>query len=343
MNERKDSILIKGAPGSPYTRKMLAVLRYKHIPYRYLNYAQADALHLPKPKVDLLPTFWFPKSDGGFEPMVDSTPLIRRLDAVWPNRAVLPADPALAFIDALIEDYADEWLTKAMFHYRWHHMADREKSGAILPLHLDVSAAQDRVQMMSQMFTSRQVGRLHYVGSNDVTAPVIEASYERFLEIMEAILSQRPFLFGARPLASDFAVFGQLTQLALFDPTPSDVTLHIAPRVYAWAGAAEDLSGVAGDAVLAPRETVQNVLGDLLSEIGRVYVPVLLANERAIKAGSQEAETEVDGRPWRQNTFPYHLKCLEALRAAYAGLSSSDMPDVKGWLEGTGVDALFES
>jgi len=341
MSAERNRLLIQGAPGSPYTRKMLAVLRYKHIEYSYINRVQAQAAGLQRPKVELLPTFYFPRAAGGFEPAVDSTPLIRRLDREWPARAVLPPDPVVAFIDALIEDYADEWLTKAMFHYRWHYATDRDKAGALLPLHQAIDAPTEAVAEMSRQFTERQVGRLRYVGSNDVTAPVIEASYARFLHLFEAILPQRRFLFGARPAAADFAVFGQLTQLTHFDPTPAALSLKMAPRTYAWVEITEDLSGIADDAAWAARETHEAVLRGLLAEIGRVYVPVLMANERAILQGAAMVETAVDGLPWQQNPFPYHAKCLAQLRGLRAGLADGERRIVDDWLDGTGVERIF--
>ena len=57
----------------------------------------------------------------------------------------------------------------------------------------------------------------------------------------------------------------------------------------------------------------------LLEEIGRVYAPFLLANADALQRGAPEVGCTIDGRPWTQRPFPYQGKCLQALRAAYAG------------------------
>ena len=72
-----DPIALRGAPGSPYTRKMLAVLRFRRIPYRFFVGLWARHDGLPRPRVDLLPTFYF-EADEGVEAVVDSTPIIRR-------------------------------------------------------------------------------------------------------------------------------------------------------------------------------------------------------------------------------------------------------------------------
>jgi len=335
-----DRLHIMGSPGSPYTRKMLAILRYKRISYAYISRSQAEAASLPRPKVELLPTLYFPGPDG-VTAAVDSTPLIRRLEVQYPERAVLPPDPALAWLDALIEDYADEWLTKAMFHYRWHFTADRDKAGTILPMHLAISAPEAALAAMKTVFTDRQVGRLRYVGSNAITAPVIEASYLRLIGILAGLLAARPFLFGDRPAAADFALYGQLTQLAQFDPTSLAVTLAQAPRVFAWVDVMEDLSGVPDSAIWAPAAESGPALHPLLTEIGRVYVPLLLANAAAIEAGRDSVETEIDGQVWVQAPFPYHVKCLAALRAQHAALDGAARGQLSVWLAGTGVDKLF--
>ena len=50
---------VRGSPGSPYTRKMLAVLRFRRIPYRYIQGGLEGDENLPEPKVKLIPVFYF--------------------------------------------------------------------------------------------------------------------------------------------------------------------------------------------------------------------------------------------------------------------------------------------
>ena len=192
-------LLLRGAPGSPYTRKMLAILRYRGIPYRLIVALPDTDSRFREPKVRLLPTFYLPNEEGELEGVVDSTPLIRRFEEAFSGRSVVPTDPVVAFVDYLLEDYADEWLTKAMFHYRWRYAADIEKSGEILPRWRGISAPEETAQRLKREFQERQISRLFVVGSNDTTAPVIEASYVRFLDLMRRLLEQQPFLLGARP------------------------------------------------------------------------------------------------------------------------------------------------
>ena len=338
---RTNPIALRGAPGSPYTRKMLAVLRFRRIPYRFLVGLWGRDESLPRPKVDLLPTFYF-DSDDGVEAVVDSTPIMRRLENEYLGRSVIPDDPALAFIDYLVEDYADEWLTKAMFHYRWQYAADIALAGEILPRWRDLTASAGEIAPRAEAVRERQIGRLYVVGSNDVTGSVIEQSYRRFLGLLDDHIGNGPFVFGGRPSAADFGLFGQLTQLATFDPTPRDLTAEAAPRVVAWVQSVEDLSGLEpGEEDWVGRGEVPETLRALLVEVGRTYVPVMLANARAIDSNADQVIAEVDGEPWTQRPFPYQAKCLQWVRQEYARLDGADRAFVDGMLDGTGCEALF--
>ena len=186
--------------------------------------------------------------------------------------------------------------------------------------------------------------RLTSWGVVTITAPVIEASYVRFLDLFEEHLRSHRFVMGERPGTSDFALFGQLTQLALFDPTSAAIALERAPRVCAYTEIVEDLSGLEpGDEHWVTRETLPPTLRALLVEIGRVYAPFLLANAAALSSDNEAVECEIDGRPWTQKPFPYQGKCLKWLRDDYALLKPADRDFVDETLSGSGCEAIFEA
>jgi glutathione S-transferase len=330
---------IVGAPGSPYSRKLRAVLRYRRIPHAWVQMGSSAARELPRPRVELLPQVVLP---GAREALTDSSPLIRRLEAEYSGRSVIPDDPALAFLDALLEDYADEWLTKPMFHYRWAFAPDVAQAAAILPRWRRIDEAEEAAVAAGKAFAERQIGRLGVVGSNATTAAVIEDSYRRLLALLDARLREAPFVFGARPSASDFGLYGQLTQLAGFDPTPRAIALECTPRVVAWVDLVDDLSGVEPrDGDWTPRDALTPALRALFGEIGRVYAPFLLANAAALARGADTVECQIDGRRWVQKPFAYQGKCLGWLREGRAALAPRDRAAVDAVLAGSGCEVLF--
>jgi len=334
-------LLLSGAPASPYTRKMVALLRYRRIAYR-LMLSTTGVPGLPLAKPPLLPTFYLPGPDGTLQAITDSTPLIRRFEADYPGRHVVPADPALALIDALLEDFGDEWLTKAMFHYRWTYPADIRKAGEVLACWRGGPHEDAALTATAEAVRGRQIPRLRYVGSNGTTGPVIEAGYRRVLLALEDHFRTHRFLMGARPGASDFAIYGQLTQLVHFDPTSMALAAEIAPRVCAWVLMVEDLSGLEpADADWLDVTRLPGGLHALLHEAGRLYAPLLLANAQALQAGQAELQATIDGQPWVQQAFPYQGKCLAWLRRDYQALSAVDRARADAALTGSGCEVLF--
>ena len=180
------------------------------------------------------------------------------------------------------------------------------------------------------------------VGSNDTTAPVIEASYKRFLHLFDRMLQRHPFTFGGRPSSADFGIYAQLTQLAKFDPTPAAICMQETPRIHAWTDIVDDLSGnPAGAEDWINLQDSADHLKELLSEIGRVYAPALLANAKALQPGEQTMKTTIDGQPWEQPTFPYQAKCLQWINEEYQRLGSNAQGQVDALIENTGCDTII--
>ena len=345
-------IPFKGAPGSPYTRKMLALMRYRHIPYRYLVGTHADTLGFPKPAVELLPTFYLPNAQGEIQAVTDSSPLIRRLEKEMAGRGVIPKDPLLAFLDALLEDFADEWVTKAMFHYRWSFAPDIEKAGGTLPAHfVGINAPEAQLHALKVQFSERQISRLPVVGSNPTTAKLIESAYTRLVQLLDLHFREFPFLLGQRPSACDFAMYGQLSQLALVEPTSMALTLRLSPRVVAWVGWMEDLSGWESEQKTEPEskadawisaQALPPSLMNLLSELSMGYVPLMIANAKALLNQSKQVQVQLKEGLWTQATVPYQGKCLRWLREQFLSLNSADQARCREVLKTAGCISLME-
>ena len=344
MNKK---IKVFGATPSPYTQKMISILRYRHIAYEVFmgdvsgRLSRLEGIEPPKPI--LLPTLLLEDESGKLKATTDTTPIIRRLENEYPNRKLLPEDPALSFINYLLEDFGDEWVTKYMFHYRWYFDEDSDNASTVLPLvDLAVNMPDEILKDAKKYVYDRQAGRLWVVGSNDTTADLIDASYKRFLKLMDNHLSISKFLFGEKPSSADFAIYGQLTQLIGFEPTSRKIAYDTSLRLVAWQDVMADLSGYdVENSSWTSLEESPTSLKEIMKEFGRMYVPALVANANAIMKGEETWETEIDGSIWKQRSFPYQAKCFKWIKEEFKALNAHDQLRVKTFLDGTGCEILL--
>lgn len=138
------------------------------------------------------------------------------------------------------------------------------------------------------------------------------------------------FLLGGtqRPSIADFAMYGQLFQFCVMDTTYSlRVREEYAGRAFLYCMRIDDLSGTGFDTSIGlktaepepkitqlPPTTLQ-----LLRLIGQVYLPFLLANERACntQGATKESYKVTFGEDWPAyigQPFTYQRKCLLWLR-----------------------------
>ena len=372
-----DSIKVFGNVGSPYTQKILALLRYRNIPYT-VSWGDVvqnlSLLGIDPPKPVLLPTMVFSNGDNIISgdnkknPKTDTTPIIRELEDIYDDKSVIPLSPVLSFLNYLLEDFADEWTTKYMFHYRWHFDQDAENAKKMLVLQHKINIDDESMEQFSDIIANRQINRLWVVGSNSDTADLIDQSYKRYLSLMEKHLKCLPFMFGQRPSSSDFALYGQLTQLVGFDPTPRNIAYQISPRTVSWVNVMSDLSGLHDSGGIGEFFGVQSKKKDnnklnyfedddygwidtnnipdslieIFNEVGKVYIPCLIANAKAYEKGDEIWETSIDGALWKQKTFPYQANCLKWIKMEFDKLSANDKKSTLDLIGGSGCESILE-
>ena len=303
-----------GVIASPYSVKMRAIMRYRRLPFDWVVRTPEVAAAVSEVKPAIVPIVQFPE-DGSYH--VDSTPLAFELERRHPGaRSIVPEDPCLAFLSHLIEDMADEWGTKIMFHYRWFRDLDRDYCSRWIAREALGACDDETIARAARAFRERQVGRMPLVGCTPANAALIEETYRRVLDLFEGHVGGHPFLFGSRPALADFGWFGQLYQCAI-DPTPMAIMRQRAPRTFQWLQRLDDASGVEGEWIAADAPLPAAVM-ELVALAGQVYLPFLVANAEALAAGAETMRFEALGKAYEQGAFKYQAKCLGWLREALA-------------------------
>ena len=305
--------IIIGSDESPYSVKVRAYYRYKGIAHAWRGRGEAQELFAKHARLPLVPLVVMAEDRA----MQDSTPIIEAMEEAHPEPGIHPPGTALRFLSALLEEFADEWGNKWMFHMRWAREVDQvQVSERFARGNLRHGGQMDegRVRELARNIRERMVPRVWFVGANDVTAPQIEQSLADTLAMLETHLAARPYVFGGRPALADFGLWGQIYECSR-DPTAGALVAK-APNVVAWIKRMENAEAL-GDfedwTALAP-----TLLPLLRDQVAGMFLPWSVANAAAIAAGEDEFDVTLKGKRWTQKPQKYHARSLAALKAKYA-------------------------
>jgi glutathione S-transferase len=285
----------------------------------------------------------------------DSSALAHWLDDCHPPAPgpLIPGDPALGFAARLIDEAFDEFGLYLVHHARWVVSASTNDAGARLARELARVLPPGAGPGFARRFAARQVRRLPYLFSvappelaidglpAELTPParvgfppthrLIAHAWEAYLDGVDAVLREQPYLLGERFTLADASVYGQLG-MNLEDPTAAEVMQRRVPATVRWLRAIRDGAHVGSRG----RLTLSTRLRGLLDAIARTFLPLMIQNDAAYNAARAAGETLFNepafnrsralydgtllGLPFRCVVKTFQVRVWQELRATWSTL-----------------------
>lgn len=319
----KKTLLMYGTTASYYTGKLEAYFRAKGIPY-VLEPFSPSGMRRCEEHTGVMQIPQVERPDGSW--LVDTTLIMEYYERELPQPGISPAQPALAFVSRLLEDYADEWLWRPAMHYRWSYPATALLMSAWLAEHIAEYSAPEwmkRWYWRRRQYTTFVAGD----GVTKKTRAVVESSYLETLAALESIFAVRPFVLGERPTEADFGFFGPLFRHFSCDPAPARIMRERAPGVYEWVARMWNLQPERVAAHPLP-ERMPDDLGPLVEAITEVYLPYLHANAAAYANAQKSVTYPVRGVPITEPVKPYRVWCKDRLQKEFSALDAHSRAEV---------------
>ena len=316
-----EKYLVYGNEPSPYSIKVRSYFRYKRIPHSWIERSYKTNSEFKKhAKIAIVPLVITSEK----KVIQDSTPIIQSMESQLQERSIVPKEEHTAFIARLVEEYADEWLVKPMFHSRWKYEEDQWDAAfritePFIPIWIKKIPIINRLvhKQIASSIRKRQISRLWVTSSNKDTESQIEESFLDFLKHSEAHLQSRPYFFGLRPSIADFGIYGQLYQ-AWSDPTLKKIIESSYPKTLEWIYLMENPK-IKGDFELweSLEETLMPIL---IKDIGDIFMPWLQANNQAVLNGDDFLSVMIKNKPFEHRVGSpnrYHKKSFLSLLEEY--------------------------
>ena len=268
-----------GAETSAYSTKMRSYLKYKSVPFDWVPRTEESEEELKR--VSRFATLPVLVTASGFA-VHDTTPLIEALEADSPEPSATPADPTIGFLACVLEEYADAWLAKTVFHYRWTRKKDQRLAAQrAIDDYYTVSPPADR-KAAEDLAIETMGGQLKLMQLDGELGDVLEKSFKRFVKLLDEHLKKHLFLFGERPSIADFAIAGQLIQL-MKDPTPAKIIEKDGEFVAKWC---EFMAAPTASGPFAAFEDLKETLAPIFADdLGMFFLPWAAENLESSLAG----------------------------------------------------------
>ncbi len=192
-------ILLYGPASAPFTEKVRRALQLKGLPFELREPTDASDYRRWNPETGLLPVV---DIDG--TRVVDSTAILYRLDALFPDPPLLSAEPRAAEQQRQLEDWADE--SFLWYFLKWQRMQSEEEAAR------EAAGVNDSSSGVLEKL--RSVGAwLRAGGTWERPHTALVRQIGDRLDDLLNFLGTRSFFYADSPSMADLAVYGMLFTL----------------------------------------------------------------------------------------------------------------------------------
>lgn len=214
---------------SPYNEKVQRMLNFKGIPYQEKYWLLAD-----RNKVKAFnPTGKLPAIEHGDHLICDSTDVAYYIEKQFPEKPLVPADPAQRALVHVLEDWADESLYFYEMHLRFTTPGNRERNMPRMVEH------ESRfLRWLLPRVVPGGIARItanQGIGRKSLEQLVVDV--ERHVAAIDGLLGDQDWLVGNQLSLADLAVYAMFQALRDADMA-LDILQHF-PAVISWMGRVE--------------------------------------------------------------------------------------------------------